>query len=170
VKAKVRARVINRAQDSLPDSNFSDEIPPVKLPITLDLRAGAVDIQVYGGKIERRDDQGLLFVSESNDPQVVARTPDIPTSQIKRVTLSADIPKGGSNATVSLELFFLTALYPQSSAFCSAQLGPLRSSRASVATSDIMGWDKFGTPLTAIRIDPEQQPGARVLLRRIRIE
>jgi hypothetical protein len=33
-----------------------------------------------------------------------------------------------------------------------------------------MGWDKFGTPLTAIRIDPEQQPGARVLLRRIRIE
>jgi hypothetical protein len=98
------------------------------------------------------------------------RTPDIPTSQIKRVTLYADIPKGGSESTVSLELFFHTALYPQSSAFCSAQLGPLRSRQASVATADIMGWYKFGTPLTAIRIDPGQQRGSQVLLRRIRIE
>jgi hypothetical protein len=152
------------------DAGRNRQTAPVKLPITLDLRAGAVDIQVYGGKIERRDDKGVLFVSESNDSQLIVRTPDIPTSQIKRVTLYTDVPKGGSEATVSLELFFHTALYPQSSAFCSAQVGPLRSSRASVATADIMGWDKFGTPLTAIRIDPGQQPGARVLLRSVRIE
>ena len=115
------------------DSGRNRQTAPVKLPITLNLRAGAVDIQTYGGKIERRDGKGLLFVSESNDPQLVVRTPDIPSGQIKRVTLYADIPEGSSNTTVSLELFFHTALYPQSSAFCSAQLGPLRSRHASAA-------------------------------------
>jgi hypothetical protein len=152
------------------DLGRNRQVAPVKLPIALDFREGGVKIQSAGGQVERRDATGALFVSASNDPQVVVRTPDIPASQVKRVIIYAEVPKGGSNATVTLELFFHTALYPQSSAFCSAQLGPLRSKQVSVATSEIMGWDKFGTPITAIRIDPGDRPGDKVLLRRIRIE
>jgi hypothetical protein len=39
-----------------------------------------------------------------------------------------------------------------------------------VATSDIMGWTNFGTPLTGIRVDPGDKPGDRVLLKQLRLE
>lgn len=126
-------------------------------------------MRVTDGKIERRDASGLLFVTESNDAQVYVRVPEIPISQVTRISLLAETGKD-SKATVSIELFFLTALYPNGSAFCSAQLGPLRKGKLAVATSDIMAWSKFGTPLTAIRVDLGESAGARVLLKRLVVE
>ncbi len=144
-------------------------VPRVKLPLTLDLSQGGAEVRIGGGKIERRDAEGLLFVSESKDPQLYVSVPEIPINQIKRITLYAEAGKD-SAGPVPIELFFLTALYPDSSSFCWVQLGPLRPGKMSVATSDIMGWSNFGTPLTAIRIDLGEGPGARALLKRLVVE
>jgi hypothetical protein len=152
------------------DLGKNRSVPHVKLPLTLDLREGGAEVRVSGGKIARRDSRGLVLVSDSIDPMVFVTCPEIPTSQIKRITLHAEVPEEGTDATVSIELFFITALYPQGSAFCAAQLGPLRSAVVSVDTSDIMGWDRFGTPLTSIRIDPGERAGARVLLKQLVVE
>ena len=95
--------------------------------------------------------------------------PETPINQIRRITLFAEAGKD-SAGPVPIELFFLTALYPDSSSFCWVELGPLRSGKLSVATSDIMGWTNFGTPLTGIRIDPGEKPGAKVLLNRLVVE
>jgi hypothetical protein len=144
-------------------------VPRAKLPLTLDLGQGRAEVRIGGGKIERRDAEGLLFVSESKDPQVYVSMPETPINQIKRITLYAEAGKD-SAGPVPIELFFLTALYPESSSFCWVQLGPLRSGKLSVATSDIMGWSNFGTPLTGIRIDPGEKPGAKVLLQGVTVE
>lgn len=150
------------------DLGKNRRVSSVKLPLTLDLREGGAQIRTSGGKIIKRDEQGLLFESDSNDPQVFVTAPEVSIDQIKRITLYADCSSVG--ADVSIELFFLTALYPQSSAFCAVQLGPLGTGHVTVNTSDIMGWSQFGTPLTALRVDPGQQPGVRVLLRKLIIE
>lgn len=152
------------------DLGRNRRVPNVKMPVVLDLRAGGADVGTYGGKIERRDADGIVFVSESADPQVVVRTPEIPISQISRITLNAEQLDSGPYSAVGIEMFFLTALYPQSSAFCSVQLGPLQPGGMPVKTSEITGWSKFGTPLTGVRIDPGEQPGQRVLLKSITIE
>ena len=110
-----------------------------------------------------------LFISESKDPQLYVRLPEIPIAQIKRITLCAEASPDAAGP-LPIELFFLTALYPDSSSFCWAQLGPLRSGKISVPTSDIMGWSGFGTPLTAIRIDPGEKAGATLLLKRLILE
>jgi len=144
-------------------------VPPAKLPLTLDLRKGGVEVHAGGGKIERRDANGLLFVSQSKDPQLYLRLPEIPINQVKRITLFAEAVKDFAEP-VPIELFFLTARYPESSSFCWAQLGPLRSRKMSIATSEIMGWRNFGTPLTGIRIDPGEKAGAKVLLMRVVVE
>ena len=145
------------------------QVPPAKLPLRIELRSGGAEVLTAGGNLERRDTNGLLFVSTSNDPQVYVRVPAIPITQIKRLSLYAE-GAGDSGLVATMELFFLTALYPNSSAFCSAQLGPLRGTKLSVETSDIMGWNNFGTPLTSVRIDPGESPGTRVLLKSIEIE
>ena len=144
-------------------------VAPAKLPLTLDLRAGGAEVQAGGGKIERRDAEGLLFVSASKDPQVYVRMPEVPIDQVKRITLVAEAGKDAAGG-VPVELFFLTALYPDSSSFCSAPLGLLTAGKLSIATSEIMGWTHFGTPLTAIRIDPGEKAGARVLLKQLVLE
>jgi hypothetical protein len=143
--------------------------PPAKLPLTLDFRTGGVDLRAGGGRVERRDAEGVLFVSDSKDPQVYVRVPEVPISQVKRITVWAENGKETA-APVPIELFFQTALYPESSSFCWAQLGPLRPGKMSLATSDIMGWTNFGTPLTGIRIDPGEQAGQSVLLKRLVLE
>jgi hypothetical protein len=151
------------------DMGKNRSVPPVKLPTTLDLAEGGAHVQVAGGKIEKRDANGLVFLSDSIDPMVFVDTKGIPTDRIKRITLCSEADPG-STATVSIELFFVTALYPSSSPFTSAQLGPLRPGKMSIETSEIMGWERFGTPLTAIRIDPGQESGAKVLLKKLVLE
>lgn len=152
------------------DLGKNRDVPPVHMPVVLDLREGGAKVQVSGGKVERRDSHGLVLLSESIDPMVFVTCPEMPTSLIKRITVHAEIPEDGTNATVSIELFFITALYPQGSSFCAAQLGPLRSGSISVNTADIMGWERFGTPLTTIRVDTAERPGARVLLKQLILE
>lgn len=145
-------------------------VPPVRLPLSLDLGQGGADVRVGGGKIEQRDQEGLWFLSESKDPQLYVTVPENPISQIKRITLYAE-PSKDTAEPVPIELFFLTALYSEGSSFCWVQLGPLQpGGKLSVATSDIMGWSNFGTPLTAIRIDPGDKPGTRALLKRLVLE
>jgi len=144
-------------------------VPRAKLPLALDLRQGGAQAYAGGGRIDQRDADGLLFVAESADPQVYVRLPEIRTGQITRVTLFAEVGPE-TKEPLPIELFFITALYPESSSFCSANLGPLLSGKVSVATSDIMGWTNFGTPLTGIRVDPGERPGAKVLLKRLVVE
>lgn len=144
------------------------KVAPVKLPVVVDFASGGVEFAMNDISIEKRDSNGLTFVTTGGDPQVVVSIPDIPTSQIKRVTVEAEIlamPSGGS--IVTTELYLTTALLPDFCQFASVSMPSIRDGKTSQLTSEMMAWDSFGTPLTRVRIDPCSQPGVRMVLKKL---
>lgn len=144
--------------------------PPAKLPVSFEFAEGGMEFDAAGCTVERRGSDGLVVVSNTNDPQVRLKLPDVPTAQVKRITIEGEVLEEPAGKMSLSELFFITALVPDGSSFCMAQLPPFRSGKASVSTSEIMGWDKFGTPLTALRVDFTERPGVKFLLRRVTLE
>jgi hypothetical protein len=136
--------------------------------MTLDFASGGVEFALNDVKVENRDSHGLALVTTGADPMIVTSTPEIPLSQVKHITLEARItPPAGKSTLLRIELYVATALLPEFCPFASTALPPITNGKTSVATSDIMAWNSFGTPLTRIRIDPGGEPGIRVVLRRL---
>lgn len=140
----------------------------VKLPVVLDFASGGVEFDLNAIKVENRDATGLTFVTTGGDPQLALSTFEIPTSQIKRITVEAEIltmPPGRSFVTT--EVYLATALLPDFCPFACVIMPQIKDGRTSQLTSEMMAWGSFGTPLTQIRIDPCGEPGARVHLRKL---
>lgn len=146
----------------------SRKVAPVKLPVTIDFALGGVEFALNNIEIEKRDATGLTFKTIGGDPQIALSTPEIPTGQIKRMTVEADIitmPPGRSSVTT--ELYVATALLPDFCPFTAVIMPPIKNGRTSQITAEMMSWNGFGTPVTRVRLDPCGEAGARVHLRRI---
>ena len=144
--------------------------PPAKLPMSFEFAEGGTEFTTAGCTVERRGADGLVVLSNTNDPNVRFKLPDIPIAQVKRITVEGEILEEPAGKMSLGELFLITALVPDGSAFCMVQLPPFRSGKSSTPTSEIMGWEKFGTPLTALRVDFTERPGVKFLLKRVTLE
>lgn len=144
------------------------KVAPVKLPVTLDFASGGVEFGLNDIKVEKRDSTGLTFSTTGGDSQIALSTPEVPTNQIKRVTVEVEIltmPPGKSFVTT--ELYFTTALLPEFCPFACVAMPTITDGRTSQLTSEMMSWGSFGTPLTQLRLDPCGDVGARFRLKRI---
>lgn len=146
----------------------SRKVAEVKLPVVIDFASGGVEFALNAIEVEKRDATGLTFVTTGGDPQIAFSAPEIPTAQIKRITIEADIltmPPGRSFVTT--ELYVATALLPDYCPFTAVIMPQIKDGKSTQLTSEMMAWSSFGTPLTQIRIDPCGEAGARVRLRRL---
>ena len=145
----------------------SREVAPVKLPVVLDFAEGGVEFGCNDLTIDKRDAQGLWITTTGNDSQIAMPIKEIPTSQIRRITLEAEVTAPASGQLTPPELYIATALLPEYSPFASFLMPPIKDGQSSCPTSDIMFWDTCGTPLTMIRIDPCGQAGVKFHLKRL---
>lgn len=145
----------------------SRKVAAVKLPVTIDFASGGVEFALNDMKVENRDASGLTLVTTGGDPMIVASTPEIPTSQIKRITLYAEITMPPGRPASTTELYFTTALLPEFCPFACMVTPPIDHGKTSLITSEMIAWSSYGTPLTRIRLDPCGEAGARVVLRKL---
>ncbi|MEN6371130.1 MAG: glycoside hydrolase family 99-like domain-containing protein [Armatimonadota bacterium] len=117
------------------------------------------------------DKEGLVLEVTGNCPRLHIKLPKIQAAQIKKIVLEAEVLDSAPEhqTPVLFEIFFKTALMPDCSAFASAHLPPLENGKTSILTSNIMSWEKFGTPVTGIRLDFGSGVVHKVRLKRLTI-
>lgn len=145
----------------------SRKVAPVKLPIVLEFLPGGVEFSSNDIKINNGDADGLNVTTTGGDPQIEMLIPEIPISQIKRITFVADISAPAGHKLSPPEVYIATGLVPDFSPFASFLMPPVVNGKSSFATRDVLFWDSCGTPLTKIRIDPCNEPGVNVHLRKM---
>lgn len=145
----------------------SRKVAPVKLPVVLDFAKDGVEFGVNDLTIDKRDASGLVVTSTGRDSQLAMSIKDIPMSQIKRITLEAEVTPPATGKVTPPEVYIATAMLPDFSPFACFLMPPIKGGKSSLPTSDVMFWDSCGTPLTMIRIDPCGESGVKLHIKKL---
>jgi len=143
----------------------------VKMPYVIDLTRDGMPTDQLGLdaiSIQERSAEGTWFETTGGDPKIVFPEMQVPMAQIKRITVEGRMTRSGEGVGQrQMEVYWTTALMPGYCGFASASVSWPSEGSPSIEIADIMCWEKTGTPLTGLRIDPCPGPGARFLIRRV---
>ena len=149
----------------------SFDAPEVKMPYVVDFTQGGVSLDALGLdsiSMKERTSEGTWFETTGGDPKIVLPEMQVPMRQIKRITIEGKMIGGEEGiGQRQMEVYWSTALMPEFCGFASAGVAWPMEGNASIAISDVICWQKTGTPLLRLRIDPCPGSGMRFLIRRI---
>ena len=149
----------------------SFDAPEVNMPFVIDLTRDGIptdQIALDAISIKERTAEGTWFETTGGDPKIVFPEMQVPMAQIKRITVEGRMTRSGEGVGQrQMEVYWTTALMPGYCGFASASVSWPSEGSPSIEIADIMCWEKTGTPLTGLRIDPCPGPGARFLIRRV---
>jgi hypothetical protein len=153
----------------------SFDVPDVKMPFVFDLTADGIPTEQIGLDnitIVDRTAEGMLLETTGGDPKIVLPEVQVPMNQIRRITIDGKVVSGMSEGIGQrdMEVFWSTGLMPQHCGFASVLLSWPPSGNPSIDIKDIVCWEKTGTPLLNLRIDPCGGAGVRFLLKRVMLE
>lgn len=150
----------------------SFDVPEVKMPYVIDLTQGGIPTDQIGLdaiSIKDRTAEGMLIETTGGDPKIVFSDMRVPMGQIKRITIEGKVVSGMADGIGQrdMEVFWATGLMPEHCGFASTVVSWPREGNPSIDTADIICWEKAGTPLLSLRIDPCGGSGVRFLIKRV---
>ncbi|MBP6964968.1 MAG: glycoside hydrolase family 99-like domain-containing protein [Armatimonadetes bacterium] len=150
----------------------SFEVPDVRMPCVLDLAEGGVsteEISLADMSMEKRDSAGSWFVTTGGDPQIVLPELKVAMRQIRRIVVEGRLLGGAPEGVGGreMEVFWATGLLPAFTQFASAAAAWPSDGSPTIDVSEVVCWEKMGTPLLRLRIDPCSSVGVRILVRRV---
>jgi hypothetical protein len=144
--------------------------------ISASLKAGGIEVHniFFGDKIiqdmptvSERELQSVEHLIRTIQPDLVGLSVTSMLTHAPAVAVSQRVKKVGD-----IPIIFggpYPALLPEFCPFACVIMPPIKDGGTSQLTSEMMAWHSFGTPLTRIRLDPCNEPGARFLLKSITI-